>query len=62
MHGVRPRTGWHNAACTLIAPLVPVIRRVAPRCVTTTDAVGRAMLRAARGGVEGRVVTTAEMR
>lgn len=62
MHGVRSRTGWYNAAYTVIGPLVPVLRRIAPRFVTTTDAVGRAMLRAARGGFENRVVTTADMR
>lgn len=62
MHGVRSKTGWYNAVYTAIAPLVPVLRRIAPRYVTTTDAVGRAMLRAARGGFESRVVTTADMR
>ncbi|MFC4064696.1 NAD-dependent epimerase/dehydratase family protein [Actinoplanes subglobosus] len=60
-HGVRSKTGWYNTAYTVIAPLVPLIRRVAPRFVTTTDEVGRAMLRAARGGYTRRIVTTADM-
>ncbi|GIE77640.1 epimerase [Actinoplanes philippinensis] len=60
-HGVRSKTGWYNTAYTIIAPLVPLIRRVAPRFVTTTDEVGRAMLRAARGGYDKRIVTTADM-
>jgi uncharacterized protein YbjT (DUF2867 family) len=60
-HGVRSKTGWYNTLYTVIAPLVPMIRRVAPRYVTTTDEVGRAMLRAARSGYPNRVVTTADM-
>jgi uncharacterized protein YbjT (DUF2867 family) len=60
-HGVRSKTGWYNTAYAIIAPLVPMIRRVAPRYVTTTDEVGRAMLRAARSGYPNRVVTTADM-
>ncbi|MEU8661962.1 epimerase [Actinoplanes philippinensis] len=60
-HGVRSKTGWYNTAYTIVAPLVPLIRRVAPRFVTTTDEVGRAMLRAARGGYGKRIVTTADM-
>lgn len=61
-HGVRSKTGWYNTAYTVIAPLVPLIRRVAPRYITTTDELGRAMLRAARGGYAKRIVTTADMR
>jgi uncharacterized protein YbjT (DUF2867 family) len=60
-HGARSKTGWYNTAYTVIAPLVPMFRRIAPRYVTTTDEVGRAMLRAARGGYQDRVVTTADM-
>ncbi|WP_433791296.1 NAD-dependent epimerase/dehydratase family protein [Actinoplanes sp. CA-252034] len=60
-HGVRSKTGWYDTAYTIIAPLVPLVRRVAPRYVTSTDEVGRAMLRAARGGYAKRVVTTADM-
>ncbi|PRX18696.1 NAD-dependent epimerase/dehydratase family protein [Actinoplanes italicus] len=60
-HGVRSKTGWYNTAYTVIAPLVPAIRRIAPRYITTTDEVGRAMLRAARGGYPDRVVSTADM-
>ncbi|MEU4557994.1 epimerase [Actinoplanes sp. NPDC023936] len=61
-HGARSKTGWYNTAYALTAPLVPVLRRVAPGHITTTDAIGRAMLRAARTGFPRRVVTTADMR
>ena len=61
-HGARSKTGWYNTAYALTAPLVPFFRRVAPNYVTTTDALGRAMLRAVRTGFPRRVVTSADMR
>ncbi len=60
-HGVRSRTGWYNTAYTVTAPLVPFLRRVLPNHVTTTDAIGRGMLQAARTGFERRVVTNADL-
>ncbi|MBB2942750.1 uncharacterized protein YbjT (DUF2867 family) [Actinoplanes lutulentus] len=60
-HGARSKTGWYNTAYALTAPLVPFFRKIAPGQVTTTDAIGRAMLRAARTGFPRRVVTNADM-
>ncbi|SDT79118.1 NAD-dependent epimerase/dehydratase family protein [Actinoplanes derwentensis] len=60
-HGVRSKTRWYNAAYTVTAPLIPLVRRIAPRYVITTAEIGRAMLRAARGGYPQRIVTTADM-
>jgi uncharacterized protein YbjT (DUF2867 family) len=61
-YGVRSRTGWYNAVYTVIAPVVPLLERIAPRLVTTTDRVGRGMLRAARVGFPGHVVGNADLR
>ncbi|MEV6301491.1 NAD-dependent epimerase/dehydratase family protein [Actinoplanes sp. NPDC051861] len=60
-HGVRSKVGWYNTAYTIAAPLVPLLRRVAGNYVTSTDAVGQAMLRAVRTGFPRRVVTNADM-
>ncbi len=60
-HGVRSKTRWYDIAYTVTAPLVPALRRIAPRYITSTDEIGRAMLRAARGGYAKRIVTTADM-
>ncbi|HWS32318.1 MAG TPA: epimerase [Actinoplanes sp.] len=60
-YGARSKTRWYDAAYTLTGPLIPLFRRVAPRWVTTTDEIGRAMLRAARGGYPKRIVATADM-
>ncbi|WP_436527539.1 NAD-dependent epimerase/dehydratase family protein [Actinoplanes sp. HUAS TT8] len=61
-HGARSKTGWYNAVYTVTAPLLPLLRRVAPGQVTATDAIGRAMLRAARTGFPRHIVTSEEMR
>lgn len=49
-HGARSKTGWYNAVYTVTAPLLPLLSRVAPEQFTSTDAIGRAMLRAVRTG------------
>jgi uncharacterized protein YbjT (DUF2867 family) len=47
-HGERSRTRWYRVAYALAGWLYPVLRRVAPRQVTTTDRLGRAMLAVVR--------------
>jgi uncharacterized protein YbjT (DUF2867 family) len=61
-YGVRSKTRWYNAVYTVAAPLLPLLDRVAPRYVTTTDRVGRAMLRAACTGFSNRIVENANLR
>jgi uncharacterized protein YbjT (DUF2867 family) len=50
LHGIRSKTPLYRAAAAVIAPFVPLLRRLAPDAVTTTEQVGRAMLAVARGG------------
>jgi len=50
LHGIRSATEWYNTVYVLLRPLVPIIRRLAPDRVTTTEQVGRAMLAVARDG------------
>ncbi|WP_127504284.1 epimerase [Actinoplanes solisilvae] len=61
-HGVRSKTGWYNALYTAAAPLVPLLERVAPKYVTTSDKLGQAMLRAARVGFPNHIVENADFR
>jgi uncharacterized protein YbjT (DUF2867 family) len=49
-HGERSRTRLYAILYPVMAPLIPIIRRVAPRAVTTTDGIGKAMLHLARAG------------
>jgi uncharacterized protein YbjT (DUF2867 family) len=50
LHGVRSRTGWVNAVYVVAAPLLTWLNRVAPKYMTTTEQVGRAMIKVAREG------------
>ncbi|MDX1495528.1 MAG: hypothetical protein R3253_15780, partial [Longimicrobiales bacterium] len=48
--GVRSRTALYNAAYAVAGPLFPLLDRVAPDHVTTTERLGLALIRAARDG------------
>jgi uncharacterized protein YbjT (DUF2867 family) len=61
-HGARSKTDWYRRAYAVTAPLVPLFERVAPKYVTTTDRLGRAMLRAARTGFPDHIVENRDLR
>jgi uncharacterized protein YbjT (DUF2867 family) len=50
MHGIRSRTGWYNTLYAVTKPLFPLMRKLFPGSVTTTEQVGRAMLAVAKRG------------
>jgi hypothetical protein len=50
LHGVRSKTSWVQAIYTVAGPLLSLLNRVAPRYMTTTEQVGRAMIKVARDG------------
>jgi uncharacterized protein YbjT (DUF2867 family) len=50
LHGIRSKTAWVQAIAVAAAPLLTLLNRVAPKYVTTTEQVGRAMIRVARDG------------
>ena len=50
LHGIRSKTAWVQAIYVATAPLWSLLHRVAPKYVTTTEQVGRAMIRVARQG------------
>ena len=50
LHGVTSKTSLYRAIYTVARPLYPLLRRLAPKMVTNTEQVGRAMLKAARQG------------
>jgi uncharacterized protein YbjT (DUF2867 family) len=54
--GVRSKTGWYQAFYNVLAPFYPVLQRLAPKHVTTTENVGRAMIRVAATGYAKRVL------
>ncbi|HKD97935.1 MAG TPA: NAD(P)H-binding protein [Micromonosporaceae bacterium] len=61
MHGVTSRTRWYRVAYAVTAPITPVVRRVAPTAMTTTEEVGLAMLTVASAGWPDRVLATRDI-
>ena len=50
LHGVRSKTGWINAVYAITAPLLSYLARIAPQYMTTSEQLGRAMIKVARDG------------
>jgi uncharacterized protein YbjT (DUF2867 family) len=50
LHGIRSKTGWVQAIYVGAAPVLSLLNRLAPKYMTTTEQVGRAMIRVAREG------------
>jgi len=50
LHGIRSKTAWVQGIYLVGAPLLALLNRVAPKYMTTTEQVGRAMIKVAREG------------
>src|SRR5947199_7996672 len=50
LHGVRSKTGWINAIYVVSAPLLGYLARTRPKYMTTSERLGRAMIKVARDG------------
>jgi uncharacterized protein YbjT (DUF2867 family) len=59
MHGIKSRTGWYNIIYALLRPLVPVFRAVMP--VTTTEQIGRAMLKVSKLGFDKQIIEAGDI-
>jgi uncharacterized protein YbjT (DUF2867 family) len=56
LHGIKSKTKMYRAVYAVMAPLYPLWKMTLPSYVTTTEQVGRAMLRVAREGAPERVL------
>lgn len=61
MHGIQSKTALYRIPYTLLAPLVPWLKRRFPKFVTTTETIGRAMLNVARRGYPVRILETSDI-
>jgi hypothetical protein len=50
LHGIRSKTAWVQAIYVGAAPLLSLLNRIAPKYMTTTEQVGRAMIKVVRDG------------
>ena len=61
LHGIRTKTRLYGVFYAVLRPVFPLLNRLMPSQVTTTEAIGRAMLAAVTGGAPGGVVTTSDI-
>ena len=61
LHGARSRTAAYRVLYSLTRPLLPLLRRILPGYVVTTEEFGRAMLTVARRGTPKRVLESSDI-
>jgi len=61
LHGIESKTALYRIPYAIARPLLPLIERLLPDYVTTTEKVGRAMLRVAREGRPKPILETANI-
>lgn len=61
MHGIKSKTKIYQAAYSILAPIFPLWKAIAPKSVTTTELVGRAMLEVAKRGASRKVIGNADI-
>ena len=61
LHGVRSKTGWINAVYAVTAPLLAVMVRATPNYMTTSERLGRAMIKVARDGYPRPILESADI-
>ena len=61
MHGERSKAPGGGVLLTLLSPLWPILQWIWPSGVITSEELGRAMIRAARGGAPKRVLESADL-
>jgi uncharacterized protein YbjT (DUF2867 family) len=61
MHGVVSKTRSYRLFYLLAGPVLPLLKRLLPKHVTSTEQIGRAMIRLARQGGPKQVLETADI-
>src|SRR5262249_7879447 len=62
MHGEVSKRRLTRIGYSVLSPLLPLVRAIAPEAVVTTEELGRAMIRAARQGAPKRVLEARDLR
>ncbi len=61
LHGVKSKTKLYRVFYVVLGPLPPLLYKLFPKYVTTTEQIGRAMLKVARSGWPKPVLETADI-
>lgn len=59
LHGIRSKTKAYQTLYTIARPLLPLLKRLFPRAITTTEQIGRAMLKVAKHGAPTLILDSA---
>jgi uncharacterized protein YbjT (DUF2867 family) len=61
LHGIQSKTSSYRILYTLMSPVLPLLRRVFPRYITSTEALARAMIQVAQSGYSKGILETADI-
>lgn len=61
LHGIKSRTKSYRVLYAATAPIMPLLSAISPNLATTTERVGRAMIRVALEGSPKRILETADI-
>jgi uncharacterized protein YbjT (DUF2867 family) len=56
LHGIRSRTPAYRALYALAAPIVPLLRRLFPNSILTTEEIAKAMINVAESGARKNIL------
>src|SRR5258708_17210936 len=56
LHGITSRTKLYRRMYTVIGPVMPLLRAAFPKAITTTEQIGRAMIKVARSGAPKKIL------
>ena len=61
LHGIKSRTALYRIPYAILGPFNAVIRKTFPKYATTTEVLGRAMIKAARDGAPKKILESADI-
>jgi uncharacterized protein YbjT (DUF2867 family) len=61
LYGIQSKTKLYRAFYAILAPIYPLLKNLAPKYVTTTEDLGRAMINVAEHGAPKRVLEMADI-
>ena len=61
MHGETSKTRLYRVFYVIARPLMPLLKRLLPKYMTTTEQIGRAMIAAARNGAPKTILETEDI-
>ena len=61
LHGIKSRTTLYRIPYVILGPFIPLLRKLFPKYVTTTEVLGRAMIKAGREGAPKKVLESQDI-